>query len=291
MAAAPTGRTPRPRQGAPVGLALVRDAEVLGTEPFFHEFIAGIERVLVPLGVPVLLQVVATVPQAAERMRAWARYGQVQGVILIDLLPGDERVALVKESGLPCVVIGDPETAGGLPAVWTQDDVAMRDVVAALVAAGHTHLGHVGGPAQMAHTIIRRRTFEAVAAEQGVRTTTFDGDYSEGAGVRALDALAAMADRPTALVFDNDVMALGALHEAGRRGLAVPADLSLVAWDDSALCQLAEPPLSAVGHDIQELGELVGNALAEALAEDAPPADGRVVRAAPARLVVRRTLS
>jgi DNA-binding LacI/PurR family transcriptional regulator len=283
MAAVPNAPASRPQQGTPVGLALVRDAEVLGAEPFFHEFIAGMERVLVPLGVPVLLQVVATVPQAVERMRAWARYGQVQGVILIDLLPGDERVALVKALGLPCVVIGDPVTAAGLPTVWTQDEVAMRDVVAELVAAGHPHLGHVGGPAQMAHTIIRRRTFEAVAAEHGIRTTLFDGDYSEAAGVRAVAALAALELRPTALVFDNDVMALGALHEAGRFGLAVPADLSLVAWDDSALCQLAVPPLSAVSHDVQELGELVGNALAGALRG----VEAVTVRAAPARLTVR----
>ncbi|WP_432840109.1 LacI family DNA-binding transcriptional regulator [Dactylosporangium sp. CA-092794] len=283
MAAVPSGTATRPRPGTPVGLALVRDAEVLGAEPFFHEFIAGMERVLVPLGVPVLLQVVATVHDAGERMRAWARLGQVQGLILIDLLPGDERVALVKGLGLPCVVIGDPVTAGGLSAVWTQDEVAMRDVVTELVAAGHTHLGHIGGPAQMAHTIIRRRTFEAVAAEHGIRTTSFDGDYSEAAGVRAVAALAALEHRPTALVFDNDVMALGALHEAGRRGLAVPASLSLVAWDDSALCQLAVPPLSAVSHDVQELGEQVGHTLADALSGTA----STVVRAAPARLIVR----
>ncbi len=283
MAAASTGTAPRPQKGTPVGLALVRDAEVLGAEPFFHEFIPGMERVLVPLGVPVLLQVVATVQQASDRMRAWARRGQVQGLILIDLLPGDERVALVKQLGMPSVVIGDPVTAGGLSMVWTQDEVAMHDVVVELVAAGHTHLGHVGGPAQMAHTIIRRRTFDAVAAEHGVRTTTFDGDYSEAAGVRAIAALAALDDRPTVLVFDNDVMALGALHEAGRLDLAVPADLSLIAWDDSALCQLAVPPLSAVSHDVQELGELVGHTLAEALSSGRP----RIVKAAPARLIVR----
>ncbi|MEW2547921.1 substrate-binding domain-containing protein [Streptomyces sp. NPDC047002] len=285
MTAAPTGPAGGPRQGVPVGLALVRDAEVLGAEPFFHELIAGMERRLVPLGVPVLLQVVATVAQAGERMRAWVRHGQVQGAILIDLLPGDERVALVKELSLPCVVVGDPVTAGGLPAVWAQDDIAMCDVVAELVAAGHTHLGHVAGPAQMAHTIIRRRTFEAVAAEQGVRTTLFDGDYSEAAGVRAIGALAALPERPTALVFDNDVMALGAQHEARRRAIAVPDALSLVAWDDSALCQLAEPPLSAVGHDVQELGELAGATLAEVLA--GAPARPRTVTVPPARLVLR----
>ncbi|MGW4609193.1 LacI family DNA-binding transcriptional regulator [Streptomyces sp. NPDC004532] len=286
MPAPATSAEARPQRGIPVGLALVRDAEVLGAEPFFHEFIAGMERVLVPLGVPVLLQVVATVAQAGERMRAWAQHGQVQGVILIDLLPGDERVVLVKELGIPTVVIGDPETAGGLPAVWTQDDVAMQNVVAELVAAGHTHLGHVAGPAQMAHTIIRRRTFQTAAAAYGARTTTFEGDYSEAAGVRALSALARLVDRPTAVVFDNDVMALGALHEAGRLGLLVPSDLSLVAWDDSALCQLAVPPLSAVSHDVQDLGELAGHTLASALA-GAPAA---TVLATPARLMVRGSI-
>jgi LacI family repressor for deo operon, udp, cdd, tsx, nupC, and nupG len=286
MPAPATSDGARPLRGTPVGLALVRDAEVLGAEPFFHEFIAGMERVLVPLGVPVLLQVVATVAQARERMRAWARHGQVQGVILIDLQPGDDRVALVKELGMPTVVIGDPVTAAGLPTVWTQDDVAMQDVVAELVAAGHAHLGHVAGPAQMAHTIIRRRTFQAAAAGHGVRTTTFEGDYSEAAGVRALTALSALEDRPTAVVFDNDVMALGALHEAGRLGITVPADLALVAWDDSALCQLATPPLGAVSHDVQELGELAGRALADALAG----APAGTVNAPPARLVVRGSL-
>ncbi|GAA1364429.1 LacI family DNA-binding transcriptional regulator [Catellatospora chokoriensis] len=280
---APTKTITRPLSGVPVGLALVRDAEVLGAEPFFHEFIAGIERVLVPRGVPVLLQVVATVEQAGERIRAWAAQGQVQGTILIDLLPGDERVALVKELGMPTVVVGDPVTAGGLPTVWTQDEVAMHDVVVSLVEAGHTHLGHVAGPAHMAHTIIRSRTFDAVAAEHGARATTFEGDYSEAAGVRAVAALSGDDDRPTALVFDNDVMALGALHEARRLDLAVPGDLCLVAWDDSALCQLADPPLSAVSHDVQALGELVGDVLAEVLLGRTP----EPVLAPPATLVPR----
>ncbi|MFD6148568.1 LacI family DNA-binding transcriptional regulator [Streptomyces sp. NPDC060243] len=292
--AAPGGAAARPGPGegtggGAVGLALVRDAEVLGSEPFFHEFIAGMERVLVPRGMPVLLQVVATVEQAAERMRSWAALGQVAGVILIDLLPGDERIGLVRSLGLPAVVIGDPETAAGLPAVWTQDDVAMRDVVGELVAAGHHRLGHVRGPAEMAHTIIRRETFVAAAREHGARTTCFDGDYSEAAGREAVERLVRLraAERPTALVFDNDVMALGALHAAQRHGIGVPGDVALVAWDDSALCQLAAPPLSAVSHDVQELGELVADVMLETLAAGPEPGAARVETAAPVRLVVR----
>lgn len=267
----------------PVGLALVRDAEVLTAEPWFHEFIAGIERVLVPRGVPVLLQVVPTVEAACERMRAWAATGAVRGVILIDLSPSDERVGLVKDLGLPAVVVGDPVTAGGLTAVWSQDGLAMRSVVAALAGAGHTRIGHVAGPGQMAHTIIRREAFLAAAEELGLQASTFGGDYSAATGARAVEHVAAMEDRPTALVFDNDLMALAGLDEAARLGVRVPEDLSLVAWDDSALCQLADPPLSAVSHDVQSLGELVGHAMSEALVGVAP----QVIEAEPAHLVVR----
>jgi DNA-binding LacI/PurR family transcriptional regulator len=286
MTGSPLGAGPRPIEGVPVGLALVRDAEVLGAEPFFHEFIAGMERTLVPLGVSVLLQVVATVSAASQRMRAWAESGQAQGAILFDLVPGDERVALVKELGLPTVVIGDPVTADGLTAVWSQDDLAMADLVAALASAGHAHVGHVAGPGQMAHTIIRRRTFEEAALRHGLKTISFEGDYSRAAGVRAIADLAELGDRPTALVFDNDVMAIGALAEAKRIGLAVPSDVSLIAWDDSALCQLADPPLSAVSHDIQAFGVLAAETLVKVLSGAAPT----VVRAEPAAVVCRGSL-
>jgi predicted NBD/HSP70 family sugar kinase/DNA-binding LacI/PurR family transcriptional regulator len=255
--------------GTPVGLALVRDAEVLGAEPWFHEFIAGMERVLVPLGVPVLMQVVPTVERACERLRDWAANKTVCGTILIDLSPGDERVALVQELGLPTVVVGDPDTAAGLTVVWTQDDRAMRSVVEEMVAAGHTHIGHVAGPAEMAHTIIRHQAFLTAARELGVTATVFDGDYSAAAGARAIAALAELPEPPSVLLFDNDLMALGALEEATEMGIPVPSALSLVAWDDSALCQLAEPPLSAVGHDVQVMGELVGNALSGVLVGEA----------------------
>ncbi|WP_448058494.1 LacI family DNA-binding transcriptional regulator [Cellulomonas hominis] len=271
------------RPGLPVGLALVRDAEIIGAEPFFHEFVSGIERVLVPRGVPVLLQVVPSIPEAVVRLRRWAQEGRVQGVILIDLEPDDVRVDLVRELALPTVVVGDPVTAAGLPTVWTQDDDAMRVVVDALADLGHVHVGHVAGPARMAHTIIRRRTFEAAAATRGLTVSLYDGDYSETAGVRAAAEVAESADGPTALVFDNDVMAIAALGEARRRGVDVPGELSLVAWDDSALCQLASPSLTAISHDVQGVGELVGEALSEVLSGRAaavrnPPPSTLVLR-------------
>src|SRR5206468_8111268 len=56
------------------------------------------------------------------------------------------------------------------------------------------------------------------------------------------------------IFYDNDVMAIAGLAVAQEMGLSVPGDLSIVAWDDSPLCSLVHPPLTALTRDIAEYG-------------------------------------
>ncbi|MDV9174172.1 substrate-binding domain-containing protein, partial [Streptomyces sp. W16] len=81
-------------------------------------------------------------------------------------------------------------------------------------------------------------------------------DHSGEAGARATRSLltGAPPDRPTAIVYDNDIMAVAGLSVAAELGLAVPADVSLLAWDDSQLCRLTHPTLSAMSHDVHGFG-------------------------------------
>ena len=252
-----------------VGLVLARPSQILGAEPYYHEFIEGLERVLTPLAVSVLVTVVTDGPAERATYERWAERSTVDAVILVDLAPGDDRVELVGRLGLPAVVIGDPSTADGLPTVWTDDAGSAREATRFLARLGHTVVGHVAGPLAFAHTQLRRGGFEAEAEALGLTLLTADGDYSLRAGA---DATAGLLDRsttptaPTAIVFDNDLMALGGLQALAEHGRAVPADVSVVAWDDSALCQLAVPPLSAMSHDVERIGELAARAVLEAIA-------------------------
>ncbi|QEO10707.1 LacI family transcriptional regulator [Protaetiibacter larvae] len=269
-----------------MGLALARASEILGAEPFFHELIAGIERVLTPHGFAFLLKVVPDPEAAAAAIERWAADGLVEGVVLIDLLPDDPRVSLVRRLGLPAVVIGDPGTGSGLPTVWAEDDLAMRDAVEVLADLGHEHIGHITGPRSLAHTAIRSEAFLAVAAERGIRVREADGDYSEQSGELATTALLAGDDAPTAIIADNDLMALGAIAAARRAGVEVPEQLAILAWDDSALAQRSEPPLAAMSHDVQRIGELTGESILAALAAAEPA----VVTAPRARFVRRGSI-
>jgi LacI family transcriptional regulator, repressor for deo operon, udp, cdd, tsx, nupC, and nupG len=266
-----------------VGLVLTRPSRVLGEEPYYHEFIEGLERVLTPAGVSVLIKVVSDRAAETGTYEQWAAQRRVDGVILVDLAPGDDRVELVAGLGLPAVVIGDPSTSPGLPTVWTDDAGFAREAVRFLAGRGHRTIGHVSGPLSFVHTQLRRGGIEAEADARDITVLEAEGDYSYESGLEAARRL--MIGGPTAIVFDNDVMAIAGLDLVHRQGLSVPTDISVVAWDDSAQCQLAVPALSAMSHDVGRIGELAADAMLDALEGEA----ATVYEAPHAHIVVRES--
>jgi DNA-binding LacI/PurR family transcriptional regulator len=68
------------------------------------------------------------------------------------------------------------------------------------------------------------------------------------------------------VIYDNDVMAIAGMSVAQEMGLRVPADVSVVAWDDSPLCQLTHPPLTALSRDIPAYGAHAARRLLAAIA-------------------------
>ena len=267
-----------------VGLVLARASRVLGEEPYYHEFIEGLERVLTPAGVSVLVKVVTDREAENATYERWSDEGRVDGVILVDLSPGDDRVALVERLALPAVVIGDPSTAPGLPTVWTDDAGFAREAVRFLAELGHQVIGHVSGPLSLAHTQLRLGGLTDEVASRGLSLVTAEGDYSYDSGRAAAIHLLSTAS-PSALVFDNDVMALAGLAALADQGRAVPAEVAVVAWDDSALCQLAVPALSAMSHDVGRIGELAAGAVLDAMAGK----QGGVYQAPSAHIVARES--
>ncbi|MBB4745128.1 DNA-binding LacI/PurR family transcriptional regulator [Actinoplanes octamycinicus] len=258
---------------------------VLAREAYYHEFIDSLERGLAPAGIAVLVRVVPDRAAETAVYRRWAAARRVDGVILVDMAPGDERAGLAGRLGMPAVLVGDVPDGLGQPAVRTDDAGCARQAVGFLAGLGHRLIGHVSGPLTAAHTRLRRSGFETETRARGLRLVQVEGDYSYDRGVAATATLLVEdpAHRPTALVFGNDVMAIGGLQALAARRLRVPADVSVVAWDDSALCRLATPPLTAMSHHAGRIGGLAATAMLDALA--GRPAT--VHPAPPAHIVVR----
>ncbi|MBP2479082.1 DNA-binding LacI/PurR family transcriptional regulator [Crossiella equi] len=250
-----------------IGLVVDRPARVLGIEPFFMQLISGVQDALANGPVALLWQVADNAEAELAAYRTWWAQRRVDGVLLMDLRINDPRVKLVHDVGLPAVALAGPEGAGGLPCVWTDDGVAIAEVVEHLVSLGHRRIARVAGPAYFEHTRLRSLAFTAATARQGLTGgRTVHTDYSDEEGARATRDLLAGPDRPTALLFDNDVMAVAALGAAQEMGIAVPEELSLVAWDDSVLCRLVRPSLTAVRRPIAERGATAANMLVEVVA-------------------------
>ncbi|MFC8818842.1 MULTISPECIES: LacI family DNA-binding transcriptional regulator [Streptomyces] len=256
MTAAHRDRT----QPGALGLVLARSTRLLGVEPFFMEFIAGMEERLVARDMSVLLHVVPTYEEEITAYRRWAETGLVDAVAVVNLVEDDVRPAVLQELGLPAVLVGTWPDAPSLPAVRTDDGGPVRDAVARLASLGHRVVARVAGPRSLLHTQARTLAQEEACKEAGIETVTVDGDYTAESGARLTAELLERDRRPTAILYDNDVMAAAGLATAKELGLEVPTELSLIAWDDSALCRLASPPLTTMTVDVHGFGVMVAEA-------------------------------
>ncbi|GAA2435822.1 substrate-binding domain-containing protein [Streptomyces macrosporus] len=265
-----------------VGLVLARPARLLGIEPFFMEFIAGIEERLAERGLSVLLHVVATQEAEIDAYRRWAAQGLVDTVVVVNRTVDDKRLPVLRELGLPAVLVGagsddadgtDAAAGGGgpaMPAVRTDDAGPVREALAHLLDLGHRRIARVSGPANLLHTRARTAALVEGCRAVGVEPVVVEGDYSDEAGAKLTTALLRRPEPPTAILYDNDVMAVAGLGAAKEMGVAVPERLSLIAWDDSTLCRLASPPLTTMSVDVHQYGVLVAESVLELI-------DGRPV--------------
>lgn len=267
-----------------VGLVIARPADTLGVEPFFMRFIAGLEGELSKQSIALLLQVVDDHRAAIEAMRlCWAER-RVDGMVVTDLWTDDARIPVLEDLHIPAVLVGRPRADSQLPAVWTDDTAAVTSAVDYLVALGHRRIARVAGLPALDHTQVRIAAFREASHAHGLaEPQVVQTDYTWEEGVRATRALLSRRERPTAIMFDNDVMAAAALNVAQEMGVAVPSELSIVAGDDSQLCVLVRPALTALSWDITAYGVHTARVMMDMIDGRSPSSH----QESAARLVVR----
>ena len=236
------------------GLVLARTAKTLSEEPFYMGFVGGVESVLSEKGYALALQVVPDLAGEMATYRKWAAERRVDGVIVVDLRVDDPRIPVLRKLDLPAVLVGDPALADGLTCVWTDGTSAMTAAVEHVARLGHQTIARVAGPPEHGHVWIRDQAFAAITRELGLDSRVLHTDFSGEEGALATRQLMAADDRPTALIYDNDLMAVAGLSVINGLGLKSPDDVTLVAWDDSALCRLTHPTLTAMSHNIVAFG-------------------------------------
>lgn len=266
-----------------IGMVLRRDPDLLGTEPYYMSLLAGVESVLSDAGQSLMLRMVGTAPgRDVDVYRRWSVERRVDGVIVLDRLVDDPRPELLERLGMPFVMHGlriDPDTGGHVVEDLVND---ARMIVDHLSELGHTDIVDVSGPLNLRHELERRDAIAAEAAVQGMRVTLVEGDYTRVGAERLVDERVGQWDAATAVISSNDVMALGIqrrLIAAGRGGMA------LVSWDDSMLCDISVPSITALARHPERQAERSARLLLRVI--DAEPEQPEP--AIPSELVVRET--
>jgi DNA-binding LacI/PurR family transcriptional regulator len=269
-----------------VGLALARPARTLSLEPFFTLLLSGLQAELSAHSMALQLMIVEDTASEIDTYRRWAGEHRVDGLVLVDLRVRDRRPAAIARLGMPAVVVGGNGRPGAdLPSVWVDDHEAMASIVEYLASLGHRRIGHVAGMPQFQHTRRRATALTEAAQRLGLEpAAAVATDYSDVEGAAATRRLLNGPTRPTALVYDSDVMAIAGLTVAAELGVSVPAQLSVVSFEDSRLTQLTHPSLTALTRDTYDFGVQAARTLLAAMND---PAAATSIKIATPTLTVR----
>ncbi|MBW4094151.1 MAG: LacI family transcriptional regulator [Acidobacteria bacterium] len=266
-----------------IGIVLSREPEMIGSEPYYMSVLAGIESVLSSADMSLLLRMTGSSGGADLAVyRRWDAERRVDGVILFDQTSPDPRLEVLAGLGLPFVLHGASEDTAGMAASTVDQSRDAMTLVQHLQSLGHRRIAYFCGPLSLVHEVRRREAVFRFAAEAGIEVLASQGDYTfESARVQTAQWLDTM-DRPTAIVYGNDLMAMGGMAALRASGAVVPDDVSVMSWDDSIFCRISTPQVTALARDPEEQGKASARLLLSVIAGHAitsvPLGEGALVR-------------
>jgi DNA-binding LacI/PurR family transcriptional regulator len=236
-------------------------------------------------GCGLALQFVDGPDQETEVYRRWHGESRVDGVIVCDLREGDPRPDLLRAIELPAVIIGGTGPIPGLANVWTDEAAGAGKIISYLATLGHRRILRISGPQDLLHTAARTEAIAAAAGAAGLTVNVLAADYSGEAAAQLTRRSLSAGNRPTAVIYDNDLMAVAGLGVAAEMNVAVPTALSIVAWEDSPLCQVVRPTMTVLQRNVTEFGVRAVRLLFEQI-DGRPP---RSVQNVNSTLVIRES--
>jgi LacI family transcriptional regulator len=177
---------------------------------------------------------------------------QPDGVILTPPHSENHRITeLLEERGIPFARIGSIAPGAGIAMTMGDESSAML-ATDHLVALGHSRIGFIAGSEEYSLSNWRINGWKQAMDAHGLNTDGLcvRGDFSFESGLAATTRLLDLDAAPTAIIASNDAMAMAVLEVARERGLDIPANLSLISFDNSPVVRFTQPQLTAIDQPI-----------------------------------------
>jgi LacI family transcriptional regulator len=227
------------------------------SNPYFTDVVAAIEAAAGRAGHTLLLGDTREDPEHELRIVRALAERQVDGMLLAPTVGALEyAIPYLESQGVPVVLL-DRFVDAGLDQVGCDNEQPTAQLTEHLIGLGHRRIAMAIGIPGLSTTDERVRGYRMALEQSGLE---FDPQLvAEGGSLRdqaqaAMHTLLDLPDPPTAVVSGNNFMTIGLLRAIAERGLSVPDDLALVAFDDFEWADLFAPRLTVIRQPTTELG-------------------------------------
>lgn len=186
--------------------------------------------------------------------------GECDGVILAAPFSDDPLIIRALQlRHIPLILLASGHATRGLAAgVGMDDEAAGFEMANYLLKLGHRHIAFVLGLRDHLSAAERFDGARRALSEAGLNPsgmTAAEGGLNFDSGFDAFHRIMASGARPTAVICANDESAAGAIHAAHQLGLSLPADMTIVGFDDAPFARLLSPPLTTISQAIDTMAE------------------------------------
>lgn len=244
------------------------------TNPYFAEIARSVEDACAERGYGVILCNSDGRPERQKMAVEVLASNRVGGLILVNVGVTRREAALFEGLSIPMVML-DREIPG-VPLDSIQIDNARGGFQATehLLALGHRRIACLAGPSQVSPSGDRVDGYRQALKQAGIPVDPeliFTGDFTPEGGHACAGQIMTMGKaRPTALFACNDLMAFGAITGFSENGLRIPADISVIGFDDISLASYCNPTLTTVAQPRHEMGQMAVKILLERMFKDSP---------------------
>ncbi len=196
---------------------------------------------------------------------------QVDGLIFISAGESKTDLQRLADSGIPVVVADRIVPLSLADVVLLENEKAGYVAVKHLTDLGHRRIACITGPSGISPSQLRVDGYARALDEVGELVNpeyVIAGDFTFRGGQRAMEKLLSVSPPPTAVFVLNDMMAIGAISEARRRGYRVPEELSVVGFDDIELASALTPSLTTMAQPIRKIAEIATRRLIDKMHVD-----------------------
>lgn len=232
--------------------------------PFFAELVCGAEEACRQAGYSVFLCNSDNDPHRQQHYLRTLLEKRVDGLLVASVGEPESFDRVLGSSGLPCVAMDRLMPGAQADRISLDNRGGAELATQHLLALGHSHIACISGPQKVEVSQARVKGWRAALKARQIEAQADwlqVSDFSTAGGYQAAMTLLRAPARPSAIFACNDLMALGVLRAAAELGLAVPAELSVMGFDNIELGGFVHPGLSTVGCSIRKLGREAGRLL------------------------------